>query len=978
MAEAALPFSSAVGAGTSIPARSHGRFPLEDAIGGVLYLVAAGAATALAVVALTQGGRIDRDIAALAGEPVRATPADFGLLVGVGAALVLGTMLARRVVFDEHVKPVAAFASVAACAAIGAEVVGMIAAAAGWIMAAQVAGVIAVSAALPAVPVAAVGVLLGGSRLMTFFRAKDRSIPEPVETAAAGDQGLRPATATAPADREPSPTDSATQPQLHIPVSHQRARWRRGYVTGDSKDPARVATGTEEAMGICLSGGGIRAASVALGALQDKDFRNQALTKAKFLVSVSGSSYTAGAFQQALTGALSKPLKDGTVSRQAQHAFAEGSAEEDHVRRNASYIARNPAETLAVLGLLAKHLVLNLLLLFGPAIVLGVLAAWLYPAIGITDLDPILNVADEESMMSGLPEVSTAAWIAMATLAGLVCVCWLFTDWFATHAGDSAGADARATNRRSARWRVSASVTRRLGGLFWTVGIVAVAVPTVIWASAWVMRLSPFDNAVPASIGTVLLTYVSSLAALLWRKRTNLKQMTDSMQVPAAVPRGFGQLLLVVLALTALGVGWLLVFGGVAAVTLGNDRTVSTMVAAVMLAVVIGIGAFVDVTSLSLHPFYRRRLARAFAVRSVERANGEIVAKPYDPMECTTLSTYGTTDSTAGAFPEVIFAASATIGGTKTPSGSNRVSYIFSSRYVGGPEVGYYATKDLEAVAPSRLQRDLTVQGAVALSGAAIATSVGTQNANWYETLFAATGIRLGAWMPNPNFLKNRADGPRKWYEPGLPKVRRMSYLLRELFGLHPADAPLVQVTDGGFYDNLGLIELFRRRCTTIYCIDASGDNPPPAWTLAKVASLAYQELGVEIDLASAPFATTPGTGEPTPSRQGLTSLTPRMSKTGVMTATFLYPEDPGGTHRLKGTLVVAKASLWPELPYPLQAYAMRNPTFPHDSTTDQWFDDGQYSAYTALGRHLGAASVAAMTAARPVSQAASTDSRPR
>lgn len=32
------------------------------------------------------------------------------------------------------------------------------------------------------------------------------------------------------------------------------------------------------------------------------------------------------------------------------------------------------------------------------------------------------------------------------------------------------------------------------------------------------------------------------------------------------------------------------------------------------------------------------------------------------------------------------------------------------------------------------------------------------------------------------------------------------------------------------------------------------------------------------------------------------------------------------------------------------------NPTFPNDSTADQWLDDGQYAAYTSLGRELGRA----------------------
>jgi hypothetical protein len=59
--------------------------------------------------------------------------------------------------------------------------------------------------------------------------------------------------------------------------------------------------------------------------------------------------------------------------------------------------------------------------------------------------------------------------------------------------------------------------------------------------------------------------------------------------------------------------------------------------------------------------------------------------------------------------------------------------------------------------------------------------------------------------------------------------------------------------------------------------------------------------------------------------------------------------------------LVVAKASLWPKLSYPVLAYAATSAAFPRDSTGDQFFDDKQYAAYTGLGRALGSAAVAAM-----------------
>lgn len=41
-------------------------------------------------------------------------------------------------------------------------------------------------------------------------------------------------------------------------------------------------------------------------------------------------------------------------------------------------------------------------------------------------------------------------------------------------------------------------------------------------------------------------------------------------------------------------------------------------------------------------------------------------------------------------------------------------------------------------------------------------------------------------------------------------------------------------------------------------------------------------------------------------------------------------------------------------MPNELLAYAAEHPLFPHDSTGDQRFDDGQFTAYTQLGRELG------------------------
>ncbi len=145
--------------------------------------------------------------------------------------------------------------------------------------------------------------------------------------------------------------------------------------------------------------------------------------------------------------------------------------------------------------------------------------------------------------------------------------------------------------------------------------------------------------------------------------------------------------------------------------------------------------------------------------------------------------------------------------------------------------------------------------------------------------------------MPNPAFIIRHYTGSAANKRKRLPRKRRARYLLFELFGVHRPQAKLLQVTDGGFYDNLGLVELFRRGCTHIYCVDASGDSPPAAATLAGALTLAYQELGVRTTLADNTWGTaTAGSGEALQPKDPLAALSTRLSQTGIITGDFEYP----------------------------------------------------------------------------------------
>jgi hypothetical protein len=360
------------------------------------------------------------------------------------------------------------------------------------------------------------------------------------------------------------------------------------------------------------------------------------------------------------------------------------------------------------------------------------------------------------------------------------------------------------------------------------------------------------------------------------------------------------------------------------------------------------IAIFIDETWLSLHNFYRRRLTRAFAIPSRLSA------------EETPLSCYGKRPRN-GRFPEVRFAATANVTGQdRTPPGRRAVPFMFGSEYVGGPQVGWVSTSYLEKLVTKPIRRDLDVTAARAISGAAFASAMGAQT-RFYEIFLALANVRLGSWLPNPWFVALKSQRLDDWTVPGLPSRRRLSHLVREIFCVHPSWARMLLCTDGGHYDNLGMIELLRLRCGTIYCFDASGGGAPLADTLAGTLALAREELGVDITLTNQ-FTLVPGGMNPPPfgASSPLAGLNARISSSAVIVGVIKYPEPDAPP----GKLVFAQAALTTSLPYNVLEYSQNDTGFPRDSTADQWFNSQQFDAYQQLGRYLGleAAKAAAAT----------------
>jgi rhodanese-related sulfurtransferase len=372
------------------------------------------------------------------------------------------------------------------------------------------------------------------------------------------------------------------------------------------------------------------------------------------------------------------------------------------------------------------------------------------------------------------------------------------------------------------------------------------------------------------------------------------------------------------------------------------------------LAVAIGAVGFslfyllADLTSVSLHPFYKRRLSTAFALKRVapadvshqrdqaglpqEREEGIAVERDFDrhvPLSKTALDRW----------PSLIVCAAANISDPgATPPGRRVTSFTFSANTVGGPLVGAMETTEYEQSFGNKRQRDFSLPAAVAMSGAAIAPSMGKATRPAFRFLLALANIRLGVWVPNPRWVASASKRERAVF-----RQPRPSYLIRELLGRNRVDGKYLYVTDGGHYENLGLVELLRRGCTRVFCFDASGGDKFSE--LGDAVALARSELGVKIEI------------DPTP-------LSPRGSPPTALrattTGTIYYPDGS------KGYIVYARNVMSPGGPWDVRAHQLDDPKFPHDSTVDQLYTDQKFESYRALGAQAGKQAVERMSEISP------------
>ena len=753
-----------------------------------------------------------------------------------------------------------------------------------------------------------------------------------------------------------------------------RKRWRwLAFGRHDEPHPGRIGlyepVSTErDEVGVCCSGGGIRSAAFNLGALQELQ-KDGTLQGAKYLSAVSGGSYIAAAFcMVAKTWRTDGPRTDDSdpgLVTDAAPPFQPGSPEEQYLRNHLSYLAPDAMARVYLALRMLAGMTVNTLFIGLPVFVLGLLAGWL----ARTHYGH-MTLCTDCAYGVRIPPAVVAVVLVLAGLAAALAL--LDVTWRARH------------------------VATRLFVATWEVRFFLLAI-----AAATVLVLVPWLTAQALNAGHARLpgagAAVASLASLFAAAIGHVRGVaTDAKRVAGEASKSLGRFAkpvrdaLIAFVVTLAGPVLLLalaVFGAaVAIVTLPAGEGLTAGFVAWVVGSLVLLAAMwfaIDLMTVSLHPFYRRRLAEAFALKRVwvrhdgrlgeapemppaaagkgEPLPGAAEARKRDYDTLMKLSASGVEPGACGikSWPMLIVCAAANVSDPgATPPGRAVASFTFSPRAIGGPLSGVAETCMFENTFGRNRVRDVTLLAAVAMSGAALAPAMGKLSYRPLKFLLAMTNIRLGVWLPNPARVgahldeaereRERLQPANLWFSSNSPNDRlsimhrpRLHYLWKEVLGRNRLEDPFLYVTDGGHYENLGLVELLRRGCRTIYCFDAGGGTG----SLGDAIALARTELNVRIDMEpdeAAGLAEDPATG---------------LSARSCARGTIHFPAALGAP-AAEGTLFYVRNVLPAGAPWALHTFRTADPVFPHHSTFDQFFTDQKFEAYRCLGAYAAASAL--------------------
>lgn len=272
--------------------------------------------------------------------------------------------------------------------------------------------------------------------------------------------------------------------------------------------------------------------------------------------------------------------------------------------------------------------------------------------------------------------------------------------------------------------------------------------------------------------------------------------------------------------------------------------------------------------------------------------------------------------------------------------------------------VGAFRPSSLYGGAPDHIDQKTNIPGgasagaitlgtAMAISGAAVNPNMGYHSSPLVSLLLTLLNVRLGWWLGNP-----APAGEKTWTKNG-PDFAAMP-LLAEAFGQSTDERSFVNLSDGGHFENLGLYEMVRRRCRYIVVSDAGCD---PDCTFEDLGD-SIRKIAIDFGIPITFRALTELSARPDRGR-----ITPNAPYHAIGTIDYSAVDGPTAS---PGKLLYVKPGFHRDRESAgIRAYAETHPTFPHETTANQWFSESQFEAYRALGYEI-MMNVLALTKSQP------------
>jgi hypothetical protein len=196
-------------------------------------------------------------------------------------------------------------------------------------------------------------------------------------------------------------------------------------------------------------------------------------------------------------------------------------------------------------------------------------------------------------------------------------------------------------------------------------------------------------------------------------------------------------------------------------------------------------------------------------------------------------------------------------------------------------------------------------------------------------TLF---NVRLGWWLGNPG-----PPGDKTWRRKG-PHYS-VGPLFSEAIGNTTDRYKYVNLSDGGHFENLGLYEMVLRRCHVIVVSDG-GEDPECAYAdLGEAVRKIRIDFGIPIEFDKMTIYP----------RSAIDSLTSPGHNCAIGRIRYSVVD---GADAPDGIIVYIKPACYGDEPRDIFEYFKTNPTFPHESTSDQFFSESQFESYRMLGAY--------------------------